>query len=88
MTAEAFFEHVDLHPKAKAAGHDMKGRFWDILTMLRYAIKGQGGKGEIRFKFYSITRASRRAKLCTLKATMGPGDQGEPVLTIMLPEQD
>jgi hypothetical protein len=27
-------------------------------------------------------------KLITLKAVSGPGDEGEPVMTFMLPEED
>jgi hypothetical protein len=27
-------------------------------------------------------------RLVTLKAVSGPGDEGEPVMTIMLPEED
>ncbi|MFC1602203.1 DUF6573 family protein [Pseudomonadota bacterium] len=29
-----------------------------------------------------------KAKLVTLKLVIGPGDQGEPVNTIMLPDED
>jgi len=32
--------------------------------------------------------ATPRARLVTLKALCGPGDDGEPVITIMLPEED
>jgi hypothetical protein len=31
---------------------------------------------------------ARQRRLVTLKAMCGPGDQGEPVITIMLPEED
>jgi hypothetical protein len=30
----------------------------------------------------------RRVRLLTLKAVCGPGDDGEPVVTIMYPEED
>lgn len=66
-------------PSAKSH-EDYKGRLWDVLNMLRFAA-GRGGD-DIRFKV-KIGR-----KLVVLKALCGPGDNAEPVITIMLPEED
>lgn len=88
MTAEAFHDYVELTPMATEMCNDLKGRLWDVLWMLRVAIQKQrGNSSNIVFQFYCVTDQIK-PKLCTLKAVCGPGDQGEPVLTIMHPWQD
>lgn len=88
MTEEAFHDYVELSPMAKEMCNDIKGRLWDVLWMLRVATQKQQGKSsEILFEFYCVTDRPK-PNLCTLKAVCGPGDQGEPVLTIMHPWQD
>ncbi len=87
MTTEAFMDCVALTPAAKRAGNDIKGRLWDVLWMLRTTIREARGEGGniTMFKLLCITD---RRRLCTLKAICGPGDDGEPVITIMHPWQD
>ena len=67
---------------------DESGRLWDVLWMCSRAAR-RGGR-EIRFQVYRIRRGGRgiQPRLVTLKAICGPGDQGEPVVTIMLPDED
>jgi hypothetical protein len=87
MTAEAFHDYVALTAAAKRACNDLKGRLWDVLWMLSREIK-KGTHGDtVNFEFYCVTDRIE-PRLCTLKAICGPGDQGEPVITIMHPWQD
>lgn len=70
---------------------DESGRLWDVVYMLRVAIRKGAGGDLIRFQLYM--RNSKRERLdrrdlVTLKAMCGPGDDAEPVITIMLPEED
>ncbi len=69
---------------------DAKGRLWDILWMFRCAAARFDGD-TLLFKLY-VRNHNRehlgRRDLVTLKAVCGPGDDGEPVVTIMLPEED
>ena len=68
-------------------GQSIEGRLWDVLWMLHYAIKtGPGSGSTIRFQLYALIGGVSR--LVTLKAVMGPGDEGEPVLTVMWPDED
>ena len=68
-------------------GQSVEGRLWDVLWMLHYAIKtGPRFGASIRFELYALIGGV--SKLLTLKAVMGPGDEGEPVLTIMWPDED
>lgn len=66
---------------------DAKGRLWDILWMFRCRV-AQGDCGEeVRFELI-VQNVPGEPQPVTLKAVCGPGDEGEPVITIMLPEED
>lgn len=67
---------------------DEAGRLWDVLWMASRAAR-VGGR-EIRFQLYRVPRGGRgtRPRLVTLNAICGPGDQGEPVVTILMPNED
>jgi hypothetical protein len=57
--------------------------------LLRLAVRGQRGAREVRCGVH--VRNDNRARtppLVRLKALCGPGDQGEPVITVTLPEED
>ncbi|MHB1870813.1 MAG: DUF6573 family protein [Steroidobacteraceae bacterium] len=73
-------------PAALAGWQDETGRAWDVLTMFRLAARA-GGQ-EIRFRVLFQMQAGRPARLVELKAVCGPGDDAEPVVTIMLPDED
>ena len=61
---------------------DPEGRLWDVIWMA----KQQAGKckeGVSRFVFELIlTRTDKRSKYTQLVMDCGPGDNGEPVLTV------
>jgi len=68
---------------------DERGRLWDILWMLRCNAR-QGGD-TLFFKLYVRNHNRERLTsrdLVTLKAVCGPGDTPDPVITIMLPDED
>ena len=68
-------------------GQSAEGRLWDVLWMLHYAIAtGPRAGSTIAFQLYALIGGVSR--LVTLKAEMGPGDEAEPVLTIMWPDED
>jgi hypothetical protein len=68
---------------------DEAGRLWDVLTMLRWAIKRGKDSAEVRFGVHVRNdNRDRTPPLVRLKALCGPGDQGEPVITVMLPDED
>lgn len=68
-------------------GQSVEGRLWDVLWMLHYAIaKAPRAGSVIRFQLYATIGCESR--LLTLKAVIGPGDGGEPVLTVMWPDED
>ncbi len=89
--------HSLLTPTAKdaAKGQDFTGRLWDVLYLLHQTIRGVlpsrkvngPGPGQTTyFKLYLVQNGRR--KLVELKAVCGPGDELEPVVTVMLPTED
>jgi hypothetical protein len=67
---------------------DEAGRLWDVLWMAVRAAR-RGGS-ETLFQLYRVPRGGRgtRPRLTTLRMLCGPGDAGEPVITILLPGED
>jgi len=88
LTAAAWVKCVAV-PSAVLC-QDEAGRLCDVLTMLRCAVRGQRGEeSEVRFGVH-VRNDNREGTppLVRLKALCGPGDQGEPVITVMMPEED
>ena len=58
-----------------------------MLYMASHAIRTSNGSGDrLLFQLYRVPRdgQSTEAVLITLKLIVGPGDTGEPVITILL----
>jgi hypothetical protein len=68
-------------------GQDEAGRLWDILWMLKIAIRRSAGGDTILFGL-SVRNDNRQPRPVQLKALCGPGDDAEPVITILLPDED
>jgi hypothetical protein len=69
---------------------DERGRLWDIVWMFRCAAAKFDGD-TLLFKLYVRNHNRERLTpqdLVTLKAICEPGDTAEPVITIMLPDED
>jgi hypothetical protein len=67
---------------------DEAGRLWDIAWLLACAIRHGGSGAAVRFGVHVRNdNRERTPPLVRLKAVCGPGDDGEPVVTVMLPEE-
>jgi hypothetical protein len=86
-TAEVYAECIKLTDAAKRAGNDIKGRAWDVLWMLKMALRTARNTDRITFRL-SVVRDRIRPTPTELVAVCGPGDDAEPVITIMFPGQD
>ncbi len=74
-------------------GQDSAGRLWDLLWMLTIAARRAQHTSVLFFAVLFLVSpdaagGSPTHEEITFKAVCGPGDQGEPVITIMLPEED
>lgn len=69
---------------------DLQGRLWDVLWMLNIAIRrASPGETILFFEVRCVTPESpKQLRVVRLKSVVGPGDDGEPVITIMLPDED
>jgi hypothetical protein len=70
-------------------GQDETGRLWDILTMLRFAIRGsRAGVDCLPVALY-VRNDNRRARLVKLIATCGALDldDPQPAITVMLSDE-
>jgi hypothetical protein len=68
---------------------DEAGRLWDVLWLLRWTIGRSDGGPEIRYGVHvRDDNRERTAPLVRLKALCGPDDDGEPCITVLLPDED
>ena len=93
MTSAAWADCVawSREDSSRQVHQDQTGRLWDVLWMASCAIRRADRDGsELFFELYRVPRDGRSsdAVLCQLKLVAGPGDQGEPVITILLPRED
>jgi hypothetical protein len=89
VTRAVWDAYVEVPPGVR--GQDIAGRLWDVVYMLRVAIRHGKGGDVIRYRLW--VRNSNRERLdrrdaVELKAICGPGDDAAPVITIMLPTED
>ena len=72
------------------AGQDEAGRLWDVVWMLRFAIrKAQPGQCRLPFALY-VRNDNRRPKLVKLIAVCGATDIDDPTpaITVMMPDEE
>jgi hypothetical protein len=88
MTEALYHSYIVPALDLVAEGQSIQGRLWDVLTVLRFAIAKARNTDTILFKVLFLMSAGSTPIPIDLKAVCGPGDDGEPVLTIMLPDED
>ncbi len=70
---------------------DQSGRLRDVIYTAAQAIRTcKRRTNELSFHLYRVPRdgKSTESELATLKLIVGPGDVGEPVITMLLPHED
>ncbi len=98
-TSEVWHRYITPPAGTRELGQSERGRAHDTLWMLFVAIKRQSahrsveGDGHARnddHLFYEVIflQAPNRHETVKLKSICGPGDHGEAVATIMLPNED
>lgn len=88
ITRTAFDAYVTVPPNV--SGQDEAGRLWDVVWMLKFAIrKAVSGQSRLPFALY-VRNDNRAAKLVKLVAMCGALDidDPQPAITIMLPDED
>ena len=72
-------------PASKQSSQDVRGRVHDLLWMASLAARRAGETSTVNFQvIMHLGRTSRQ----TYKLMIHPGDHGEPVVTILRPNED
>ena len=71
----------------RSPGQDLAGRTWDMFMIMRLEAKNSTGD-EIHFAPFFVMDEEKAPVPFPMWAKCGPGDEGEPVITIMLPDED
>jgi hypothetical protein len=96
MTLAAWHETVawtdeDEARKPHVTAQDERGRLWDVLTMAKTAasaaVRAGGAPNPLAFRVLRVPRegGGLQPRYADLVLHVGPGDDAEPVLTIMRP---
>ena len=95
LTAQVWADCVAWDPEdsARQIHQDLSGRLWDVLWMASWVIRTQrigNDVSRLPYRLHVVPRdgQSLDAREVELHMHIGPGDAGEPVLTIMLPGED
>jgi hypothetical protein len=84
LTRSVYDAYVSVPPDV--AGQDEAGRLWDVVNLLKFAIrKAQPGQARLPFALY-VRNDNRRPRLVKLVAMCGPLDIDDPApaITVML----
>ncbi len=85
LTVAVWSQCVEVPPRRKCL-EDESARLRDVLWMLMSSIRRASNTRQIEYTLRCSTRAGSRR--VTLKAMCGPGDDAEPVITVMQPGED
>ena len=85
----AVYGILEPSPELERQGQSFQGRAWDMLTILRVAIRTTREPGDqVRFAPLFIRKPGGSPEPVAFRSVVGPGDAAEPVITIMLPTED
>lgn len=90
-------EGGNVDPAKGCTGNSTAGRLWDVMSLARHLALGPAckvatveGSARIDFRVLRIPAegATTSPSHTRLSLCLGPGDDGEPVITIVLPHED
>ena len=87
MTSTAYSECILPASGVLPLGQDVNGRLWDVLMLLRFGIKKLPPQEDRVFFTVGVWDGAKQVEV-KLWALCGPGDEGEPVITVMLEGED
>jgi len=91
VTARVWANVVVPDDRARPYGQSEAGRLWDLVWMAYTAIRAAsraGRSGDSLLFEVLVIQKVRQRRVKRLKIVVGPGDEGEPVATIMFPDED
>ena len=86
LTSAVWDMYVVPSEKLQGCGQSISGRLWDLLWMFR--LKAMRTNKSLLYFSCLFLDESEKLEEVKFKALCGPGDNAEPVITIMLPGED
>ena len=87
VTDHLFHGYVEPPDGLEGEGQSIMGRLHDLMVLALFAAQKAVNTDRVTFKIDFLMAPGRTVTVDVI-AQIGPGDHGEPVLTIMLPEDD
>ena len=87
VTDSVFHTYLNPREELKEYGQSLEGRILDMLFIL-YLSARKNAESTVFFKVNFLQKEGYEPEEVTLKSVIGPGDNGEAVITIMLPSED
>ena len=88
VTEAVYKDYLDPSQTLAAEGQSLNGRAWDLLQVLYFSAAVSPDRDTVFFKVLSVLTPGCPPEPVELKAICGAGDDGEPVLTVLLPSED
>ena len=82
-----FHQYVTPPDGLEGEGQSIAGRLHDVFEMLKAAIRNESAQNRVLFEVLFLMSPGKLEKVPIL-AVVGPGDDGGPVMTICLPEDE
>lgn len=74
-------------PESESFPQDEEGRWWDVLYMAARVAQRSGEDSTFRVELYRVPRVGQEPQAVELVVTVGPGDDGDPAVTLALPHE-
>jgi hypothetical protein len=87
VTDSLYHHYIEPPAGLTGEGQSVTGRLHDLLTLALFAARRAVNSDRVNFKV-SFLMSPGHSETVEVIAHIGPGDNAEPVLTIMLPEDD
>ncbi len=88
LTAAVWGDCVAWDKEGESCYQDESGRLWEVLSMASFVARSNKGAACLNYSLLRVPRGGKCPERVTLVLHLGPGDQGEPVITIMQPGED
>jgi len=86
LTTRLWHEVITPDERSRPYGQSEEGRLWDVLAVLLFTARHT--EGSLLLFNVDFIMKERQQRTISLKAICSGGDDGEPVITIMFPDED
>ena len=87
VTDTVWNEYVEPDDQAKKWGQGASGRLWDVVWIARIGAKCNANASDFLFTVRMVMKEKQPSDI-QFKAMIHGGDNGEPVITITMPNED